>query len=78
MDLLKWASKMLGAILSLLPTSPFRGAISTFSSWSGDYMGYIAYFVPVKIIIDLTIAWTVCIAMYYLYSIILRWIKAIE
>lgn len=64
------------ALISVLPLSPFQGFISYLSSV--PYLGYINWFIPMGTIITITVAWTTAIGTYYLYSIVMRWIKVIQ
>jgi hypothetical protein len=69
----------LGALLSFailaLPKSPF--AILD-NSPIAEFLPTINYFVPVNEMIGIGQAWLTAIAIYYIYVIALRWIKAIE
>lgn len=71
---------LLNAFLDLLmkvfPTSPFADTIEKFSKL--PYLGYINWFVPVSEMVTIGSAWLVAIGVYYLYSIIARWVKLIE
>lgn len=73
-----WLLQNINAILSwivaLLPDSPFTGIDSTPIQ---NIMQYINWVVPVDRILQLTAAWIACVAVYYLYAIILRWAKAL-
>lgn len=79
MHLINIIIKALGALItlvfSLLPNSPFQflmnGTISSFLSG-------LNWFIPVTEIIVTLEVWVSAILVYYLYSIALRWIKAIE
>ena len=42
------------------------------------YLGYINYFVPVGICIKIGEAWLAAIVVFYLWSVVARWIKLIE
>ena len=68
--------KLLSVILNLLPLSPFASAIDSLEQL--PYLGYINYFVPVGTFIKIGEAWIAAIALFYLYSVIARWIKLIE
>ena len=67
---------MLHKVLTLLPLSPF----SAVENYIADmpYLTAINYFIPIGTIVAITEAWVACIATYYFYSIVLRWIKAVE
>lgn len=68
--------KLLSVILSLLPLSPFADAIDSLTEL--PYLAYLNYFVPINTFIKIGEAWLVAIALFYLYSVIARWIKLIE
>lgn len=67
--------KFLVAILSVLPLSPFAPVIDSLEQL--PYLGYINYFVPVGAILKIGTAWLTAIALFYLYSVLARWIKLI-
>lgn len=68
-------SDFLDAVLALLPTSPFTRYINALDDL--PYLSYLNWFVPVTTFIAIGQAWLTAIALFYVYSIILRWIKAI-
>lgn len=68
--------KFLSAVLALLPLSPFTQFIDSLEAL--PYLGYLNYFVPVGTFLKIGAAWLGAVALFYIYSVILRWIKAIE
>jgi hypothetical protein len=65
----------LQALLDLLPGSPFEALSNT------DVQGYLAWLnwlVPLNNMVAVMELWTSAILIYYLYVIILRWIRAIQ
>lgn len=68
--------KLLSVILSLLPLSPFSDAIDSLTQL--PYLAYLNYFIPINMFIKIGEAWLAAIALFYLYSVIARWIKLIE
>lgn len=68
--------KLLSVILHLLPLSPFADAIDSLTEL--PYLGYLNYFIPVGTFIKIGEAWLAAIALFYLYSVLARWIKLIE
>ena len=66
---------VLNTIFGLLPNTPFT--ISDTSVIS-EYMGYLNWIIPIDKILIVTISWLTAITLYYVYQIVLRWIKAIE
>lgn len=61
--------------LALLPDCPFEAYIE--QTKQIDALKYINWFVPVSDFITIGEAWLVAIAVFYLYQIVLRWIKVI-
>ena len=68
--------KLLGVLLSVLPLSPFAEIISTLDEL--PYLGYINWFIPIGTILKIGMAWIGAIGVYYLYSVVARWIKLIS
>ena len=77
-DILRWLGDQIVYILSfifdLLPDSPFQLLDYTPIA---DIIHYINYFVPLDFMLSVLTAWGTCIVLYYGYSIVLRWLKAI-
>ena len=71
----KWVSVMANNILSLLPLSPFRSFITSFTPPS--YLGWLNWFFPVSEVLTVLTVWLTAIGLFYLYSIIMRWVKVI-
>lgn len=78
--MIEWMSELLNKfldwVLQLLPLSPFRDVIDELAAL--PYLGYINWLVPVGRFLKIGAAWLGAITLYYMYSIILRWIKAIR
>lgn len=68
--------KFLALIVLLLPLSPFAAYIDSLEQV--PYLGYLNWFVPVGTCLKIGAAWLSAIALFYLYSVIARWIKLIE
>lgn len=64
-------------VLLLLPRSPFADD-QLFSIQDSTGLSWLAWFFPVHDAIVLTASWVAAIALFYLVSILLRWVKAIE
>jgi hypothetical protein len=62
-------------VLELLPDSPFQ-AIS--NSDVNQFMGTLNWFLPMSQIIAELELWITCVSVFYVYQLILRWIRAIE
>lgn len=70
-----WAS-FSSSVLGLLPLSPFTDWIEYLSNV--PYLGYINWFIPMGTMVKITASWIGAIAVYYIYSVILRWIKMVQ
>lgn len=75
-DMSSLLGKFLDFVLGLLPRSPFADFIDSFSGL--PYLGYLNWFVPVGTMLKIGTAWLTAIALFYIYSIIARWIKLIS
>lgn len=65
-------------LLSVLPLSPFKSFIEGIQLAIGaKYLGWLNWFVPVGQILGVLAAWLSAIALFYMYSIIMRWVKVI-
>ena len=77
-DILRWLGDqivyMLSFIVELLPDSPFQ--LLDYTPIAG-ILPYINYFIPLDFIMSVFAAWSSCIIIYYGYSVVLRWLKAI-
>lgn len=70
-------ANILNSIFSFLPDSPFRGFISNLKL-PDEFLGYLNWLIPVRAIVTISEAWILCILSYYVYSQLLRLIKAIK
>lgn len=64
------------SILSLLPDSPFASV--KIQSISSKYLRHLAWIIPFETLITILGTSLVAVGTYYLYQIVLRWVKAIE
>lgn len=64
-----------GSLAKTLPLSPFRPYLDMFGSL--PYLGYLNWFIPVGTCVTIGASWLAVIGMFYLYSIVMRWIKMI-
>lgn len=62
-------------IVDLLPDSPFQ---SLDISPIKQYLKWINWFIPIDFILKILLLWLSAIAAYYVWSMVLRWIKAID
>ena len=66
---------LVSTISSVLPHSPF---VSFIDNLTIPYIEYVNWLVPIGTFIKIGAAWLVSIGLFYAYSFVLRWIKAIE
>lgn len=68
--------ELLNALLSIFPRSPFTDVINSLGAL--PYLGYINWFIPIGAMCKIGAAWLTAIGLYYLYSVIARWVKLIS
>ena len=61
--------------LRLLPLSPFQQFIDNFRSL--PYLGWLNWFFPVGDCLVVMGVWLGAVGLFYLYSIVMRWVKMI-
>ena len=69
-------TSILNVLLSFLPDSPFD--FSAVPSEFRQVVGYVNYFIPIRSMLNVLYLWLSAITIYYVYSAVLRWVKAIE
>lgn len=62
-------------LLQLLPLSPFTQFIDQFRNL--PFLGYLNWFFPVGDCLKVMAAWLTAVGLFYLYSIVMRWLKVI-
>lgn len=62
-------------ISTYLPGDPFAPFIDDLSNI--PWIGVLNYFVPIGAFLDILLAWVTALGVYYVYSIILRWVKVV-
>ncbi|MFI3116043.1 MAG: hypothetical protein R3Y12_07885 [Clostridia bacterium] len=65
-------------VIDLLPDSPFSTLSLVISDEIKVYLGYMNYFIPVNFFIAVLEIWLSAVVVYYIYILILRWIKLIN
>lgn len=75
-DMKDLLGQFLSMLLSVFPKSPFRETIEQFASL--PYLGYLNWFIPVGEMVAIGMLWLTAIGLYYLYSVIARWVKLIS
>lgn len=73
--LLSSVKLLISTIMAFLPDSPFLNInLGVF----GEYIGYMNWIFPFKQAVILLTLWGSCVLIYYVYSVVLRFIKAIK
>lgn len=62
-------------VLELLPLSPFQQFITQFKGL--QYLGWLNWFFPVGDCLKVMAVWLGSVGLFYLYSIVMRWLKMI-
>lgn len=76
--IIRGLGKCLSFVLALLPDSPFQKFFDNYLDTVNGYLGFINYFCPISEACAILEAVCIAVAVYYLYQIVLRWVKAIE
>lgn len=71
----EFINELLGSILFFLPDSPLN--LMSYEPLA-PYLNFLNYVLPIQEIITFLEAWLLCITVYYVYQLVLRWLKAIE
>lgn len=67
------------SIINFFPESPIQPAISNLSTTAfGHVLGVVNYIVPIGTMLSIFSAWLAAVAAYYVYQIIMRWVKVID
>lgn len=68
-------TNIIRGLVELLPTSPFADFIDQFSEL--PWLGVLNWFFPVRQCLIVMAAWLTAITLFYLYSVVMRWVKVI-
>ena len=68
-----WIIKFLNTVLSILPKSPLRPIIEGLDQV--EWLAALNWLVPVGTLSAIGAAWLVAIGTFYLYQVVLRWVK---
>lgn len=67
---------LLDAVLSVFPTSPFTEIIESLGEM--PFLGYLNWFIPVGNFVKIGTIWLGAIGLFYLYSVVARWLRMIS
>lgn len=62
-------------LTTVLPLSPFEQYVEAFRDL--PYMGWLNWFIPVRAMMVIMASWLGAVASFYLWSIVMRWLKVI-
>ncbi len=65
-------------VVELFPASPFGVLEELSSSEVYEWLRMVNWFLPIGTFVGILEGWLTCVAVYYVYQIVLRWIKVIE
>lgn len=65
-------------VIELFPTSPFVILDEMSNSEVFEWLQMMNWFVPVNTFVGILEPWLSCVAVYYVYQIVLRWVKVVE
>ena len=69
---------VLKLVISFLPNSPFLELSRVYDVSISKYMPYLSWLLPIKSMLFILISWLGCMLIYYIYSVVMRWIKLID
>lgn len=67
---------LLEAVVKVFPLSPFKEPIAELGTL--PFLGYLNWFVPIGDLLKIGALWLTAIGLYYLYSVIARWVGLIS
>ncbi len=65
-------------VIELFPASPFTVLDELANSEVYEWLRMVNWFVPIGTFVSILESWLVCVAAYYVYQVVLRWVKVIE
>lgn len=65
-------------VVELFPESPFSILDNMSDSQFYEWLQMLNWFIPVNTFVSILESWLVAVGLYYMYQIVLRWIKVIE
>lgn len=69
-------NKFYDYLKTVLPLSPFSGVTLNLSNNTG--LRWLNWFFPIGDILNVFLIYLGAVALYYIYGLVLRWIKAVE
>lgn len=75
--IVEFLNSKLGDILFFLPDSPLP-KFWKYVYLDNQLLSYVNWFIPLDAFVAIGSVWLLCVSGYYIYSIILRWVRAVE
>lgn len=75
MDIMNLFSNLVNWVLGFLPDSPITWVDN---SPAAQFIGYMNYFIPIDFMLSSAEVWLSAVIAYYIYSAVLRWIRAVS
>lgn len=69
---------LINSILSVFPSDPFQSFIVDFKTNLDQYLGYVNYFIPFGKLVIILHAWVACIALFFAWQALARYLKLIK
>lgn len=78
--ILDFINDILVYVVQLLPGSPFTAFFELVqkNETVNIMLGYLNFFMPVALMLQILSGWLVCIGLYYIISPLLHWSKAVK
>lgn len=74
--IMSWLNEALGKVFFMLPDSPFPAFLQFIDDIT--WLKYLNWFIPLDIFFEIGTLWLTAVGGYYAWSLVLRWIKAVE
>lgn len=65
-------------VVNLFPTSPFVILDELSNSEIYEWLQMLNWFIPINTFVAILETWLSCVALYYMYQVVLRWVKVVE
>lgn len=65
-------------VIELFPESPFTILDEISRSEFYTWLQYLNWFIPVNTFVSILETWLIGVGLYYVYQVVLRWVKVIE
>lgn len=76
---MNWFSFAADWIYSILPLDPFKDVINELGSGKiAQGLHWLNWLFPIGDFVKILFLWVTCIATYYIYTVVLRWLNVIE